>query len=84
LELPIAESTADTRPVSAGSRRVFHAGAWKEVPVFNRDRLAVGNEITGPALIAQPDSTIFVLANWHLRVDPTGSLMATHTTPQEV
>ena len=40
-----------------------------EVPVYNRDLLAPGNRIPGPAIIEERITTIVVHPGWDARVD---------------
>ena len=48
-----------------------------QCPVFDRTRLAAGNEIAGPAIVEQYDSTTVVNPGWHGRLDEWGSLVLT-------
>jgi N-methylhydantoinase A len=56
------------------SRRVFLGGEWREVPVYRRTELNAGNELSGPAVIEQEDTTVLILAGWTGRVDEGGNL----------
>ena len=40
-----------------------------DVPVYNRDLLAPGNRIAGPAIIEERITTIVVHPGWDARVD---------------
>jgi len=50
------------------------------VPVINRDGLAVGQKITGPALITETSSTTWLSADWCAVVDRLGNLMLRRCT----
>ena len=50
-------------------------GIEKEVPVFNRDNLSCGDEITGPALITETVSTTYLAAKWSCIVDESACLL---------
>jgi N-methylhydantoinase A len=50
-------------------REVFFDGAFHDTPVFDRDLLAPGAELEGPAIVEQLDSTIVVLPGMSARVD---------------
>jgi N-methylhydantoinase A len=54
-----------------GSRRVHfeEKGGFVEVPVYNRDLLAPGNMVAGPAVIEERITTIVVHPNWDARID---------------
>jgi N-methylhydantoinase A len=49
-------------------------GAFVEVPVYDRTRLAPGTALTGPLIIEQQDTTL-VLGPQRLVVDATGSIV---------
>ncbi|HTI02762.1 MAG TPA: hydantoinase B/oxoprolinase family protein [Acidisoma sp.] len=69
-----ARRAADTEGARTGSRPVFAAGAWVDCPIYARDALPLGATLTGPAVLEQADSTIFVEPGAQLRVDDVGNL----------
>jgi N-methylhydantoinase A len=58
-----------------GTRRVYAAGAFHEAGVYERLDLAVGETIAGPAILEQPDTTVFVDPGLSARVDRFGNLI---------
>lgn len=72
IDLP--EVTSSTLPDPIGMRRVHH-GDWRDVPVYARDALGAGAALDGPALIDQPDSTVWILPDWRADVDRFGNLL---------
>jgi N-methylhydantoinase A len=59
-------------------RRIFFRGAgWVETPVFRRRDLAVGQEIPGPALLEEEDSTTLVPPGDRARVLAGGLITIT-------
>jgi len=70
-----------TRPAiqrrTAGIRRIWIAGAWRRVPVWNRDQLASA-ALTGPALVLDYGSTTLIPPGWRFRVDRAGNLLLGH------
>ena len=52
------------RPLAAAQTRFFSHGAWREAGVFQREALALGARIAGPALIIEPHQTIVVEHGW--------------------
>ncbi|GAB5460620.1 hydantoinase/oxoprolinase family protein [Hoeflea alexandrii] len=58
-----------------GTRKVFADGAWHEAGVYERLQLAVGATISGPALLEQADTTIFVDPGLVAVVDGFGNLV---------
>jgi len=43
-----------------GSRRIYIGGAYSEAPVYARLALPAGAVVAGPAILEQPDTTIFI------------------------
>jgi len=78
------EPDADARPEEW--RRVAFplAGGrlgWRETPVYQRERLAEGTSLVGPAIIVQYDTTTVLPPGWSATVDATGALLAEQTQP---
>ena len=58
-----------------GTRPVWVDGSWTEATIYERLHLPVGAEIKGPALLEQPDTTIFVEPDLVGIVDEFGNLV---------
>jgi N-methylhydantoinase A len=69
---PEPEIGADASPAAIGERHVWlpEAGDRLTCPVYDRERLRVGNVIAGPAIIEQMDATTLVLPAMMGRVEP--------------
>jgi N-methylhydantoinase A len=67
--------TAESR-ARRGERRAWFAG-WTKTPVYDRERLGAGDELSGPAILEQYDSTIVVPPGFRLRCDTTGNVVLT-------
>ncbi|WP_274626936.1 hydantoinase/oxoprolinase family protein [Arvimicrobium flavum] len=68
----------DGKPAEAcrtGMRRVFADGAFHDAAVYDRLSLEIGAMVAGPALLEQPDTTIFVDPGLVARVDRFGNLL---------
>jgi len=65
------ERGPDASAALVGEREVWlpEAGGFVVTPVYERERLAPGNRITGPAVIEQMDSTTLVLPGMAARVE---------------
>ena len=70
-----ADTSAEHNAVS--TRSVWTSGQHLDTPVYQRDALASGELITGPALIEQPDTTIFIDPGLVGRSDKFGNLIIT-------
>jgi N-methylhydantoinase A len=60
-----------------GSRSAYfdEYQAYQETPVYARDRLPVGAEFSGPAIVEQPDTTTVVYPGQRCQVDGAGNLI---------
>lgn len=56
------------------SRRVWFNGQWWQTPIYRRETLAAGNEIAGPAIVEQLDTTTVIEPQDQMRVDEFGNL----------
>lgn len=55
--------------------KAYFAGVWHETLHYDRDLLAVGARIDGPAIIRQYDTTTVLLPDHYAEVDEHGNLM---------
>ena len=60
-----------------GTRQVYAAGAFHEAGIYERIDLEIGAVVDGPALLEQPDTTIFVDPGLSALVDRFGNLVIT-------
>jgi N-methylhydantoinase A len=79
LRLPAQPlATADPSPARLADRSVwFGSRRPRRTAGFQRDRLAPGNQLSGPAIVLQYDSTVLVAPGWQAWVDPIGNLWLT-------
>jgi N-methylhydantoinase A len=57
------------------SRSIFIAGSWQQVGIHARASLGVGQVITGPAVVEEEYTTLFLPAGWSLSSTATGDLL---------
>jgi N-methylhydantoinase A len=65
---------ADRPPAAPRTRRRIYLGAWQEVPVFDFDALAPGQELAGPALIEAATTTVLLRPKDRARTSAIGWL----------
>ena len=67
--MPAARSASSPRV--PGRRRVYDAevGEIQNCPVYSRDELAPGMQVTGPAIIAEDETSTFVPASFSAVLD---------------
>jgi N-methylhydantoinase A len=63
-----------------GARPIWHAGAWHNTKVWSRLDLPAGSVIEGPAVLEQPDATIFIDPGLRGRVDELGNVIVERAT----
>jgi N-methylhydantoinase A len=72
----VPDAPASAEGALKGKRVVWFDGLkGAEVPVYERDKLAVGTAFTGPAIVEQMDATTVILAGWGAAVDGHGNLI---------
>ncbi len=63
-------------PVPTGQRQVFFDGGFCEPPVYRREHMLPGQEVAGPAVIEEDESTLIVPPEFSLAVDAARNLVA--------
>ncbi len=67
-----ARTVADAK---RGTRRVWFEDGWFDTPIFDRDRLPLGSEFRGPAILEQLDATTVVDPGNRIEVDVLGNVI---------
>ncbi|WP_180900567.1 hydantoinase/oxoprolinase family protein [Martelella soudanensis] len=70
-EAPVSDAIVAPRMTPTA----YFGGKPYKTPLYHRDDLACGSAFSGPAIIAQDDTTTVVLPNFTLRVDTFGNLI---------
>jgi 5-oxoprolinase (ATP-hydrolysing) len=78
------EVPAGPRPPASPAQKVkvFTAGAWHEAPLYRRAELAAGQQIEGPAIIAEANATTVVEPEWRATVTELDHLVLERTRPR--
>ncbi|MCG8548033.1 MAG: hydantoinase/oxoprolinase family protein [Alphaproteobacteria bacterium] len=80
IEMPKIERAGHAghagRPEPSEMRRTFFGtvGGYVDCPVFDREKMHVGNAVSGPAIIEQMDTTTVVPPGSQGTIDPLGNL----------
>lgn len=74
-ETPPAAGSADVSDAVMETGRAYFNGSWIDTPHIDRDRLAAGARVEGPAIIRQYDTTTVLLPEHYLEVDDSGNLL---------
>lgn len=77
---PLAQDGGSTEPVGHGDCvfRVEDALQTFETPYYDRASLTTGQEMSGPAILLQTDSTTVVPPGWRFAVDKYANVLMTH------
>ena len=70
---PSIEPATDTIP--SGTTRMWTDHDWADVPVFERNTLGAGCQLTGPAIIAEANGTTVIDFGWTAVVNSKGHLL---------
>jgi N-methylhydantoinase A len=89
---PMPTQTGDRAAAHAATRRSHRVAfssadgqlIWRQTPVYMRVRLAPGAVLTGPAIVAQYDTTTVLPPDWSATVDATGAILAQPSQPSPV
>ncbi|MBN1174319.1 MAG: hydantoinase B/oxoprolinase family protein [Micromonosporaceae bacterium] len=86
-----AAASVAAEPVATAELHV--GGAWRKVPLYQRERLRAGEELSGPSIVAEANATTVVDEGWRatvtqhghllLRRVPAGPVMGSLTTGSE-
>jgi len=57
------------------STRVYLEGAWRDVPLYQREALLAGHSIEGPAVIAEYSATTWVPSECRAEIVRSGDLL---------
>ncbi|MEE9388214.1 MAG: hydantoinase B/oxoprolinase family protein [Paracoccaceae bacterium] len=60
---------------------MFSDGAWRDVPLVDRTAMTQGQNLTGPAIIAEPTGTNVIDAGWQAQVVAGGNLVLQRIVP---
>ena len=75
----LADGNRDASGALKGTRSVYFSedGGWGECPIYNRYALRSANEIRGPAIVEEVDSTAVIHPGYRSLVDEYGNLFMT-------
>ena len=75
LEVARPQAQTDAPPKASRRVHVSPGSGMETVPVYERTELRIGQEIVGPAVIEERESTTVIGSGDRLRVDPLGCLV---------
>ena len=78
-----AATTARGADNDGADARIYDRGRWQDATVRDREALASGTRIDGPAVLSDRTSTTVVDAGWTMTVDDDGQLLLTRDDTDE-
>ena len=66
--------------VPAGEKRIYIEGEHHNVPIYDRSSLSSGNQISGPAVVTQRDSTTLIHPDHLGKIDERLNLLIETTS----
>ena len=79
---PAPGATRPGAPHGSRQGRFSRAAAPHDTPVYRRTDLGVGQQIVGPAIVEERETTAVIRPNWTVTVAADGSLIADWSAPQ--
>jgi N-methylhydantoinase A len=73
---------SDPSHAQVDTTEVYFDGSYHDTPIYDRTELAAGNEIAGPAIVVEDDSTVVVQPAYTAMVDPYANLEITRGETQ--
>lgn len=74
--VPLTSAVGSNPGPTRERRAVWHDGALMEVDVYHRPSLAPGQQVAGPVVLEQEDTTTWILPGWTVTVGDDGTLVA--------
>jgi N-methylhydantoinase A len=75
FDLAVLGPVATTMPEPLGVQPVYHAGRWWQARRYARLELPAGACVAGPAILEQPDTTVWLEPGFEASVDALGNLV---------
>lgn len=80
----LGDGKIENGELSTGERvRLWADGRWREAPLHLRERMVAGQEVSGPAIIAEANATTVIDEGWTARMTGSGHLVATRVRARE-
>jgi N-methylhydantoinase A len=80
FDLAVLAPHGEGQTTALGEQQVYHQGQWWTAKRFERLSLPVGTVVQGPAILEQPDTTVWLEPGFAGRVDALGNLLVERTT----
>jgi len=75
FDLAVLAPQGEGRTAPVSEQQVYHQGQWWTAQRYERLSLPVGTVVQGPAILEQPDTTVWLEPGFEGRVDTLGNLL---------
>jgi len=72
-----------TEPAPEQTVRMFCADSWRNVPLYQREKLAPGHALPGPAIIVDANATTIVEPEWRASILPREEILLERIAPRQ-
>jgi len=76
-EMPQADLPPDTGSIAASQVHMFADDDWQTVPIIRRETMTTGQQVNGPAIIAEATATTVVEPGWRAELTAVGDCVMT-------
>lgn len=74
-DAPLSGISGDVASAVIETRPAYFNGAWQDTKHYDRNKLAVGAKVDGPAIIRQYDTTTVLLPGHYAEIDSHGNIL---------
>ena len=74
-DIQMAEDGASIADAVIQETKFYFEGEWYDATIFDRNKIGIGTEIPGPAIVQEMDSTTVILPKHEAKVDSVGNLL---------
>ncbi len=65
----------DATPAAKGQRKIYYEEGFITVPIYDGTKMGHGNKVSGPAIIEEPTTTVFITPDFQLTCDKYGNYL---------
>ena len=78
-QISAAETALAAHGAGAGSRPVYVDGQWQNIATWRREAIDGSRKISGPAIVEEDYTAVYVAPGWSLALGRDGHLLATRS-----
>jgi 5-oxoprolinase (ATP-hydrolysing) len=79
---PVSKGKGGNGAIEETRVRMYTGGRWQETPLYRREKLGPGDQVSGPAIIAEANATTVVEPGWRATVTQLDHLVLDRVVPR--